>query len=109
MTAHSSHLLAVTAIAARPPDLEPAAGGLSGTVLTISRGLPHPLDPAAKGSSGASLTLATALQPSASGGLHGRVIASAHGAAHPGRGKSRQHLPALRSRRIESNRGLCRG
>lgn len=109
MTAGSSRPLALTAISFGLTDLQPSAGGSSHAVMTLPGTVKYLLAPAATGLSAPSLTPANTLKPPANT-LHRRHgFASDPAAAHPAIGKPSLPTPGLRTRRIESNRGLCRG
>jgi len=109
VTAGSSRPLAVTALPAGLTDFEPHAGGSLGAVSTLPRDVHNPLAPQLTTPKAASVDPSRTLRPAPCFLHRDRFYVSASVATHPERAKSRQTDLALRSRRIESNRGLCRG
>jgi hypothetical protein len=109
VTAGSPRLFAVTAVPAGLTALEPLAAGSPAALLALPRSVHVPAEPLLIPSRAASPTRPNAFAPPADTlGCDNLPSSVAAPSVRTG-AKSRYPVATLRSRRIESNRGLCRG
>jgi hypothetical protein len=100
---------AVTAWPVRLANLEPLAAGSPATVQTLPRDVKDPARPPCEASRPPSAACPSTSQGPAKARRRHPPAAARSAPNLPTGAKSSYPVPALRARRIESNRGLCRG
>ena len=109
MTACSPRPFAVTAWPGGLANLEPLAAGSPAALVALPRHLHEPAEPSLNPAPAASATRPSAFAPPADTLGCDHLLSSVPAPSLRTGAKSRYPVATLRSRRIEFNRGLCRG